>query len=81
MNNVAILAPHPLTFQIAGPLQFRYDALHRPLRNPHREGHFTQRLLRISGQTNQNMSVICKKIPVGRNCLRHKLFIDYPPLK
>lgn len=72
MNDVAILAPHPLAFQIAGPLQFRYDTLHRPLRNPNRDGHFTQGLLRGSGQTNQNMGMICKKIPVGRGCLSHK---------
>lgn len=72
MNNVIILAPDPLPLQITGPFQLRDDPLHRALGNPDRQSHFTQRLLRISSQTNQNMSMIRKKIPVGCANLRHR---------
>ncbi len=71
VNHVRILTPDPLPFEVSGPLQLGHDALHRALSDAHCKGNFTQRLLPITRQADQNVGMIGEKIPVRGGCLRH----------
>lgn len=73
MDDIAVLATDPLPLQISRLLQLGHDTLHCALRDADRECHLAQGLLPIPGQTNQDMGMIRKKIPLWRYRFRHSL--------